>query len=62
MTSPTVKEQARRLIDNLPADCTWDDIMHQIYISLAVEAGLSDREAGRVKSVEAVRAQFGLNS
>jgi hypothetical protein len=34
--------------------------MHQVYLILTVEAGLADSQAGRVKSVEKVRSQFGL--
>ena len=60
MLASTVKEQARNLIDELPDDCTWDDLMEQIYVILAVEAGLGDREAGRTKSVDDVRSQFNL--
>jgi predicted transcriptional regulator len=34
--------------------------MRQVYLILTVEAGLKDSQAGRVKSVEEVRSQFGL--
>jgi len=60
MTVLNVKQQAQRLIEKLPDNCTWDDIMQQVYVILAVEAGLADSQAGRVKSVEEVRSQFGL--
>jgi len=60
MTILNVKQQAQSLIEKLPDNCTWDDIMQQVYVILAVEAGLADSQAGRVKSVEEVRSQFGL--
>jgi hypothetical protein len=60
MTTSSIKQQARSLIEQLPDNCTWDDIMCQVYLILAVEAGLADSKAGRVKSVEEVRSQFGL--
>ena len=60
MTVLNVKQQAQSLIEKLPDNCTWDDIMQQVYVILAVEAGLADSQAGRVKSVEEVRLQFGL--
>ncbi|MCA2734354.1 MAG: hypothetical protein ACK6CP_09095 [Pseudanabaena sp.] len=60
MTVLNVKQQAQSLIEKLPDNCTWDDIMQQVYVILAVEAGLADSQAGRVKSVEEVRSQFGL--
>jgi len=60
MTVLNVKQQAQSLIEKLPDNCTWDDIMQQVYVILAIEAGLADSQAGRVKSVEEVRSQFGL--
>ena len=60
MTVLNIKQQAQSLIEKLPDNCTWDDIMQQVYVILAVEAGLADSQAGRVKSVEEVRSQFGL--
>ena len=60
MESASVKEQARRLVDQLPESSTWDDLMHEIYVRQAVEAGLADSNAGRTRSVDEVRAEFGL--
>jgi hypothetical protein len=60
-TSTTnIKEEARKLINNLPDNSTWDDLMHEIYVRQAIETGLADSEAGRVISVEQVRKDFGL--
>lgn len=55
-----VKEEAKRLIDKLPDQITWDDLMHEIYVRQSIEAGLSDSEAGKVTNVDDVRAKFGL--
>ena len=60
METKNIKEEARRLIYNLPEDSTWDDLMYEIYVRQAVESGLNDSEAGKVFSVEEVRAKFGL--
>jgi len=56
----SIKEEARALIDKLPENSTWDDLMYEIYVRQAVEAGLADSESGRVMSVEQVRKKFGL--
>jgi len=56
-----VKDEARRLIERLPEDATWDDLMHEIYVRQAVEAGLEDSRAGNVTNVEDVRARLGLS-
>lgn len=58
METANIKEEARRLIDRLPENATWDDLMYEIYVRLAIEAGLADSKVGRITSVEAVRAQF----
>ncbi|MDE3118835.1 MAG: hypothetical protein KGO52_16790 [Nitrospirota bacterium] len=60
MATPSIKEEARRLVENLPDNSTWDDLVHEIYVRQAVEAGLADSRAGRTTDVEQVRASFGL--
>ena len=60
MTTVNVKDEARRLVENLPEDATWDDLMYRIYVRQAIEAGLEDSEAGRTVDVGEVRARFGL--
>lgn len=60
METRSIKEEARRLIDKLPEDSTWDDLMDEIYVRQVIEAGLTDSKAGKVTSVEQVRAKFGL--
>lgn len=51
----TVKEEAKRLIDKLPDEVTWDDIMAEIYFKQQVEQGLGDVKEGRVFSHEQVK-------
>jgi hypothetical protein len=58
--SQDVKSQARRLIDSLPDDVSWDDVMYRLYVRQCIEAGLQDADAGRVVDVDQVRRQFGL--
>lgn len=60
MQTENVKEEARRLLDNLPEKTTWDDLMHQIYVRQAIEAGIKDSDADRTLDVAEVRKRFGL--
>jgi hypothetical protein len=60
MQSTNLKEEARRLVEKLPADATWDDLMYQIYVRQAIDAGLEDSEGGRTVDVKEVRRRFGL--
>jgi hypothetical protein len=61
MSSSNVKQEARRLVDNLPENATWDDLMYEIYVRQAIEAGLADSEAERTLDVKEVRAKFGFS-
>jgi predicted transcriptional regulator len=61
MSNGKIKQEARRLVENLPEDATWDDLMYQIYVRQAIEAGLEDSEAGRTVDIKEVRARFGLS-
>ncbi len=58
--SSNIKEEARRIVESLPDDSTWEDLMYHIYVREAVEKGLADAEAGRVTDVKKVREEFGL--
>lgn len=62
MPDTKVKEEAERLIEALPEDATWDDLMQKIYVRQTIEAGLEDSEAGRTVDVKGVRKKFGLPS
>lgn len=54
------KEEAHRLIDKMPSNATWDDLIHEIYVRETIERGLADSKAGSVKDVKEVRAKYGL--
>jgi predicted transcriptional regulator len=62
MTATTIsaKTEARRIVEHLPDDATWDDVLYQIYVAQTVEAGLKDCREGRVVSVSEVRRRLGL--
>jgi hypothetical protein len=57
---PDLKTAAHELIDALPSNATWDDVMYRIYVRQAVEAGLKDLEEDRGIEVDEVRRRFGL--
>ena len=61
MSTSNVKQEARRLVDDLPEDATWEDLMYRIYVRQVIEAGSEDSEAGRTVDVKEVRAKFGLS-
>ena len=59
--SPDIKADAHRMIDDLPDDATWDDIMDRIYVRQSIESGIKDAETNNVVDVEEVRRRFGLS-
>lgn len=61
MPPAEIKQEARRLVDSLPQDATWDDLMYEIYVRQAIESGLEDSEAGRTTDLKDVRVKFGLS-
>ncbi len=60
MQSDGIKQEAYRILDQLPDVATWDDLMHQIYVRQAIEAGVKDSGNGRTMEVKEVRKKFGL--
>jgi hypothetical protein len=61
MGTSKIKDKARELVDKLPENSTWDDLMHEIYVRQAIESGLADSQAGRTTDVDQLRAEFGLS-
>lgn len=54
------KDEAQKIIDQMPANATWDDRMREIYVREAVERGLADSKAGRTKDMKEIRIKHGL--
>jgi hypothetical protein len=62
MSEESVKDQARKIIDTLSEDATWEDVFYRLYVREAVGAGNQDANAGRVVDVSQLRAEYGLRS
>jgi len=39
----TARESARRIIDHLPDQATWEDIMYELSVKQKIEEGLADK-------------------
>jgi predicted transcriptional regulator len=55
---PDIKQTAHRIVDQLPSDASWEDLLYKIYVQQSLEQGLADVAAGRVLSHEEVVARF----
>ncbi len=55
-----MKAAVLELVDDLPSDATWEDVMYRVYVREAIEAGRRDAAEGRVVDLAEVRGRFGL--
>ena len=54
----TVKESVLELWNELSDECTWDDVMDQLYVRQKIEAGIRDADHGRTIPHEEVFKEF----
>jgi predicted transcriptional regulator len=50
----TAKEEAHKLIDELPDDDTWEDIEYEVYVRNKIERGLEEAERSATLTHEEV--------
>jgi hypothetical protein len=60
MAEPMKKEDAHEIVDRMPENATWDDLINEIYVRQVIEQGLADSKAGRTTAVAEVRKRYGL--
>lgn len=60
MTAVIKKDEAHRIIDQLPAGAAWEDLMRENYVCEAIENGMEDSRSGQTRSVNEIRSQYGL--
>jgi len=60
MPTAVSKQEAHKLIHQLPADATWEGLMREIHVLAAIEKGLEDSRSGKTKDVSEIRAKYGL--
>lgn len=53
------KAEAKRLIDGLPDDATWDDIVYAMYVHANIERGLRDADEGNLVENDVVMREIG---
>ncbi|NYS59589.1 hypothetical protein [Vreelandella salicampi] len=60
MSATMSKDDAHKLIEQLPANATWEDLMYEIYIRETIEKGMADSQAGNITNVADIRKKYGL--
>ncbi|MFZ3046419.1 MAG: hypothetical protein WA151_10930 [Desulfatirhabdiaceae bacterium] len=62
MNKQALIQEAKILLDDLPDETSWDDVMYRIYVRQKIEKGLSDCEQGKVFTGEQVMQYFAEKS
>ena len=60
--SAIFKQQAHRLVDELPDDARWEDLIYQAAKHRAIEKGIDEADAGRLIAAEDVLRQLELSA
>jgi predicted transcriptional regulator len=59
MTRSELRNQADQIIEKLPEETGWEDLMYSIYVRKKIDQGLADAKAGRVRTTEEIRKELG---
>ncbi|NND60931.1 MAG: hypothetical protein HKN49_11760 [Gammaproteobacteria bacterium] len=54
----SIKDAARAIVDNLPEQATWDDLMYELYVKQKIDAGLEAAARGDTVAHEDVKARL----
>jgi len=57
-TMQTIKESAKEVVDHLPDNCNWDDVMYTLYVKRKIDQGIKASEEGRVVSHEEAKQRM----
>jgi len=53
-----LKDEAKKIIEDLPENATWDDLMYQFYVKKRVETGIKEIENSETMSHEEARKRL----
>jgi predicted transcriptional regulator len=60
--SAVFKQEAHKLVDQLPDSASWDDLIYQAALHRAVERGMAQADAGELIPVEELLKDYGLSA
>ena len=55
-----IKEEAKKIIDSMPDQATWDDIMYQFYVKKKILTSLTAAEDGKTLSHDDVKKRLSI--
>lgn len=54
----TIREEAQKIIEKLPDDASWDDVMYKIYVRKKIDAGIRAADAGKLIPHDKIKQRF----
>jgi predicted transcriptional regulator len=54
----TVREDAKKLLESLPEEASWDDVMYEMYVRKKIDRGIIDANEGKHLCHEDVKKRF----
>ncbi len=54
----TVKDEIRRMIENLPEDVTWEDVQYSIYVRERIERARGEAAQGKILEEDEVERRM----
>ncbi len=62
MSTVLIKEEAHKMVEQMPPDSTWEDLRRKIYEHESIMRGLKDCEEGRTKDQSEIMKKYGLSA
>ncbi|WP_420465817.1 hypothetical protein [Panacagrimonas sp.] len=56
--SRSIKAELIEIAQNLPEDCTYEDMQYQLYVRTKIQRGIEEAQAGHVVPHEEVKQRF----
>ena len=53
-----VKEEAKKLLDDLPEEVSWDDLLYEMYVRKKIDEGIKAVDEEKVIPHEEVKKRF----
>jgi predicted transcriptional regulator len=53
-----VKEEAKKILNNLPDEASWDDVMYEMYVRKKIDEGIKAADEGKILTHEEVKKRF----
>ena len=50
-----IQEKAKKLLEKLPNEASWDDILYEIYVRKKIDEGIKAADVGKLISHENVK-------